>query len=78
MPVYVPLAGLVDIEQETRRLDKELEETTAQLAAVNARLANDGFVSKAPAHVVERERAKQQELAERERLLRQRLADLRS
>ena len=45
---------------------------------MNGRLANEGFVSKAPAHVVERERAKQQELAEQERLLRQRLADLRS
>ncbi len=76
--VFVPLAGLVDIEQEIARLEKELAETEAQLRAVNGRLANENFVTKAPAAVVERERAKQQELAEQERLLRQRLADLRS
>lgn len=78
VPVYVPLAGLVDIEQEIARLEKELAETAKQLAGVTGRLSNENFVSKAPANVVERERAKQQELAEQERLLRQRLADLRS
>src|SRR5690606_18696686 len=75
--VHLPLAGLVDIEQEVSRLEKELAETAQQLAAVNARLANESFVAKAPAHVVERERQRQRDLAERERLLRQRLAELR-
>ena len=77
VPVYVPLAGLVDIEQEIARLEKELAETEKQLAGVTGRLANENFVSKAPANVVEREREKQRELAERAELLRQRLADLR-
>ena len=76
--VHLPLAGLVDLEQEVARLEKELAETVQQLAAVNARLSNAGFVSKAPAHVVQRERQRQEELAEKERLLRQRLAELRS
>ncbi|HEY8417772.1 MAG TPA: valine--tRNA ligase [Limnochordales bacterium] len=76
--VHLPLAGLVDIEQETARLEKELAETEQQLAAVNARLANAAFVAKAPEHVVQRERQRQQELAEKERLLRQRLAELRA
>ena len=77
VPVYVPLAGLVDIEQEIARLEKELAEAEKQLAGVSARLANENFVSKAPASVVEREREKQRELAERAELLRQRLAELR-
>jgi len=76
--VHLPLAGLVDLEQEVARLEKELAETVQQLAAINARLSNAGFVSKAPAHVVQRERQRQEELAEKERLLRQRLAELRS
>jgi len=76
--VFVPLAGLVDIEQEIARLEKELAETEEQLATVNARLANANFVSKAPASVVERERAKQQQLAEHAELLRRRLAELRA
>ena len=77
VPVYVPLAGLVDIEQEIARLEKELAEAEKLLAGVSARLANENFVSKAPASVVEREREKQRELAERAELLRQRLAELR-
>src|SRR5690606_23663681 len=77
VPVYVPLAGLVDIEQEIERLEKELAEAEKQLDGVSARLANRTFVSQAPASVVEREREKQRELAERAELLRQRLAELR-
>jgi len=74
--VHLPLAGLVDIEQEVARLEKELAETEQQLAAVNARLSNEGFVGKAPEHVVQRERQRQQDLVEKGRLLRQRLDEL--
>ncbi|MBO8141834.1 MAG: valine--tRNA ligase [Firmicutes bacterium] len=74
--VYLPLAGLVDVERERARIEAELAETARQLQAVAARLANEGFVRKAPAAVVERERRRREELAEKEQLLRQRLAEL--
>jgi valyl-tRNA synthetase len=53
---YLPLAGLIDLEAERTRLLKELEAARADAARREARLANPGFVDKAPASVVQRER----------------------
>ncbi|NTW98269.1 MAG: class I tRNA ligase family protein, partial [Oscillochloris sp.] len=53
---YLPLAGLIDLEAERARLRKELEQAEADVARREARLANEGFVGKAPANVVQRER----------------------
>jgi valyl-tRNA synthetase len=55
--VYLPLADLVDPEQEKARLTKELAETTAQIGRLEALLSSD-FGNKAPAQVVEKERAR--------------------
>jgi valyl-tRNA synthetase len=54
--VFLPLAGLVDLAAERARLAKELEQADADVARREARLANAGFVDKAPAQVVQRER----------------------
>ncbi len=59
--VIVPLEGLVDIEKECAKLQKELEQLENQLTSLSQRLANPGFTSRAPAQVVEGERAKEQE-----------------
>ncbi len=53
---YLPLAGLIDLEAERARLRKELEAAEADVARREAKLANDGFTSRAPAQVVQRER----------------------
>lgn len=74
--LFVPLAGLVDIEQEVARLRKELEDTDKQLAGVDGRLANPNFVNKAPAPVVAKARQQRDELAEHRRLLEQRIEQL--
>ncbi|MBE3583514.1 MAG: valine--tRNA ligase [Limnochordaceae bacterium] len=66
--VYLPLAGLVDLAAERARLRKELEQAQQEAAKSEKRLANAGFVQKAPAEVVERERerlARYQETAQR-------------
>ncbi len=58
----VDLAGLIDVEAELSRLDRELTRARDDLAKVEGKLANDGFVTRAPADVVERERTRRQEL----------------
>jgi valyl-tRNA synthetase len=55
---YLPLAGLVDIEAEQARLQKELDEVVGLIARSEALLANDGFTANAPEEVVSRERDK--------------------
>jgi valyl-tRNA synthetase len=56
--VFLPLEGLLDKAEERRRLDKERQKLRGLLTAQNAKLANESFVSKAPAAVVALERAK--------------------
>jgi valyl-tRNA synthetase len=60
--IFVPLAGLVDVEQELTKLQKELEKVTRQLEKVEAKLANAKFLANAPAEVVAGEKEKQQTL----------------
>ena len=50
--VVIPLGELVDLEQERRRLEKELSQVEGRLKGAEAKLANEGFRSKAPAEVV--------------------------
>ena len=55
---YLPLAGMVDLEAEREKLARELEEVADLISRSERLLANEDFVTKAPAHVVEREREK--------------------
>jgi valyl-tRNA synthetase len=59
--LILPLAGVIDIARERERRSAELAQLTKQLAALDARLANTGFVAKAPPAVVEAERRKAEE-----------------
>jgi valyl-tRNA synthetase len=74
--VYVPLAGLMDSTAERQRLDKELADARAALARLEAKLANPGFVEKAPPAVIEQERARLAELADRISGIQRNLAEL--
>ena len=56
--VYIPMEDLVDREQELARLQKEKEKAEKDQASVRAKLANESFVAKAPAQVVQAERDK--------------------
>ncbi len=64
MEIFLPLKGLIDFEKERARMDKEIEKTRADLAKVDAKLANKNFTGKAPAEVIENERAKRAGFAE--------------
>lgn len=56
--VYVPLAGLIDLDEERARLDKEIAQKEQFRTSVERKLGNEQFTSRAPAEVVERERQK--------------------
>ncbi len=66
MEVLVPMAGLIDKGAELARLDKEILRLQGEVQRVGGKLANAGFVDKAPAEVIDKERAK---LAEAEQAL---------
>jgi valyl-tRNA synthetase len=56
--IVIPLAGLIDVAAERARLSKELEKVLADIAFVEKKLGNAGFVAKAPEAVVAKEREK--------------------
>ena len=56
--MFIPLADMVDLEAERKRLTGELEHIEGEIARAEAKLSNQNFVSRAPAAVVDGERAK--------------------
>ncbi len=58
MKVLIPMAGLIDKDAEQARLNKELERKRNELERIEKKLANAGFVDKAPQAVVEKEKAR--------------------
>lgn len=74
--VFLPLAGMIDIEAECTRLSQEQEKIAAQIQKTEAMLANENFVTRAKPEIVQRERdrladlqASAQQMAERIREL---------
>ncbi len=58
MDVFVPMAGLIDLDAELARLNKEIDKLEKEVARVNGKLNNEKFVGKAPADVVQKEKDK--------------------
>jgi valyl-tRNA synthetase len=73
---YLPLAGLVDLEQEMARLHKALAEADGEIRRAEGMLANENFTSKAPARVVQQQRDRLAEQQERRARLQARLQAL--
>ncbi|QDE98278.1 valine--tRNA ligase [Myxococcus xanthus] len=65
LEIYVPLAGLIDLDAERDRLRKEIARAEQEAAGVLRKLENPNFVAKAPPDVVEKDRARVEELKER-------------
>ncbi len=61
MEIFLPLSGIIDIDQERERLKKHLHKAEIELAKTRKKLANDSFLNNAREDVVEKERAKEQE-----------------
>ena len=58
MEIYVPVDELVDYAKEKEKLTKEAAKLEAEIARAKNKLANQGFVSKAPQHLIDEEKAK--------------------
>lgn len=74
--VYLPLAGLIDVEKENQRLSKELAAMEKDLQRAGGKLNNAGFLAKAPEDVIAKERAKYEELSGKIEAVKKRMAYL--
>ncbi|HEU4556270.1 MAG TPA: valine--tRNA ligase [Longimicrobium sp.] len=74
--LFLPLAGVIDLDRERKRLRDEAARLEGLATGTEKKLANEGFVAKAPAEVVEREREKLAGFREQVEKLRGKLAAL--
>ena len=74
--MYIPLSEVIDFEKERARLNAEMEKNEGEILRIEKKLANEGFVAKAPAQVIEGERAKLSKYLETREALKSALAKL--
>jgi valyl-tRNA synthetase len=74
--IYLPLAGMVDVEAERLRLQREIDDAASEVGRAESMLSNEQFVSKAPENVVDAQRKRLADGKDRLALLHQRLAEL--
>lgn len=74
--IFIPLEGLVDIEEEKGRLKKELKELQGEIDRINSKLANDSFLAKAPSAVVDKEKEKLAIYVEKFEIVKARLEEI--
>ncbi|MBL6465650.1 MAG: valine--tRNA ligase [Peptostreptococcus stomatis] len=72
--LFIPLDELVDFKKEKERLNKERDKALAEIKRVEGKLNNPGFVNKAPAKLVEEEKAKKEKFEEILHTIEERLA----
>jgi len=76
--IYVPLEGIIDIEKEVGRLEKELHINETDIGKAEGKLSNEKFLEKAPPDVIAKEKGKLEEARMRKEGLLQRLMVLKS
>jgi valyl-tRNA synthetase len=76
LEIILPLEGLINIEEEIARLEKEYDKFTKEVERVEKKLNNPGFMKKAPENVVAEERAKEKDYREKRALVEARLNEL--
>lgn len=76
--IFLPLAGLINVEEEIARLEKELDKWAKEVKLVTGKLANERFVAKAPEKLVAEERAKLADYEEKYATVEKRLAQLKN
>ncbi|KSU83763.1 valyl-tRNA synthetase [Fictibacillus enclensis] len=76
--MYLPLEGLINLEEEIQRLEKEVEKYNKEVERVQKKLGNEGFMKKAPEKVIEEERAKEKDYSEKREKVLQRIQELKA
>jgi valyl-tRNA synthetase len=76
--IYVPLEGMIDVDKELGRLEKDLKAIEIELSRAEGKLNNQGFVAKAPAEVISKEKSKIEEFRSRKEGILQRLQILKA
>ena len=76
--IYLPLADLINIEEEIIRLEKELAKWTKEVKMVQGKLSNERFVANAPDEVVAGEREKEKGYLEKQASVTERIATLKN
>ena len=74
--VYIPMGELIDYAKEIERLNKELDTVKSEIARAEGKLKNEGFVKKAPASLIEAEKAKIAKYAEQKLHIEETIAKL--
>jgi valyl-tRNA synthetase len=76
--IFVPLKGLVDVEEEERRLLKEIGKAEKDIELFDRKLTNSSFIDRAPADIVAKEREKLAEVTAKKQVLEESLRKIRS
>lgn len=74
--IYLPLANLINLDEEIARLEKELAKLDGEVKRVQGKLSNERFVSKAPQAVVDQERQKEADYLEKQQAVTERIEQL--
>ncbi|WP_404468615.1 valine--tRNA ligase [Sutcliffiella horikoshii] len=74
--LILPLLGLINIDEEIARLNKELAKLDKEVERVQKKLSNQGFIAKAPANVIEEEKAKEKDYVEKRDAVQARIDEL--
>ncbi|MEL7834341.1 valine--tRNA ligase [Fodinibius sp. Rm-B-1B1-1] len=74
--LFVPLEGLIDLDKERERIQKEIDRLEGFLKSIEGKLNNDGFVNNAPEDVVQKERDKKEDTETNLKKLREILSEL--
>ncbi|UCH65018.1 MAG: valine--tRNA ligase [Ignavibacterium sp.] len=74
--IYVPLEGIIDLDVERKRMDKELKRLEGLLTGLDKKLSNEKFINNAPAEVVEKEKAKRKDWQENHEKIKEFLENL--
>jgi valyl-tRNA synthetase len=74
--IFIPLEGLIDLDVERARIEKEITRLSSSLQGVKKKLSNENFVAKAPADVIEKERTKMEDWEKSLEKLKEILTDL--